>query len=105
RVQPPEEQRPESAACLQHRPGEVEGLLLSLADRLYYRAVTGTGESAASAGAAAGQTHSGGVVRQPEEHRAAVAGEWAATCLASGELRQDAGSGPPHQSGGHLVDR
>src|SRR5262249_7219979 len=88
---------------LQQRPGEVEGLLLPLADRLYHHPIIGTGQSVATAGAAARQTHGRGTVRQPEEHCATSAGELASASLAGGQLRCGPSGGAPHRSGGHLV--
>src|SRR4030095_16737969 len=49
-VQPPEEQRLEPGARLQHRPGELEVVLPAVADRLPAGATAGARPPAAAAG-------------------------------------------------------
>src|SRR5262249_38176936 len=96
-----EEQWLEPGACLQHRPGEVEGVLRAAADRLPAGAIAGAGELVAAAGAGA-RAAVGGVVRQPEERGTSAAGQCAVCAVGGVGVRRAAGGEDPYRSG-HLV--
>src|SRR5262249_3103785 len=96
-----EEQWLEPGACLQHRPGEVEGVLRAAADRLPAGAIAGAGELVAAAGAGA-RGAGGGVVWQPGESGTAAAGQCAVCAVGVVVVRRASGGEDPYRSG-HLV--